>query len=130
MYERTRLNLIPLEEEPYAEWWSNPAILQLRREWEQPWYTDLVSVDAGMACPLTHPETFLFDKWPGMAHGCYCANKPPAKRFYYEKRCDEIKSSLDCYDLEAKPDVIMDVIKGVKFCAKTSKSYLSDTTLP
>ena len=51
---------------------GNPGIALLREEWEQPFFVDIISIDADDLCPETHPESFLYDVWPGTVEACDC----------------------------------------------------------
>ena len=98
---------------------------------------DIVSVDASSPCPETHPERFLSDVWPGTAPGCLCAGENGGTQLFFGEDCTEEYDetqvnviSARCKPIDAVPEIVQDVIMGVRFCARTAGKYKDSFTSP
>ena len=61
---------------------------QLRYDWNSNYYTDIMTVDDDKSCPRTHPETLIYDLWPGTVASCDCTNwSSDEKKFFPNQIC-------------------------------------------
>lgn len=103
--------------------------------WTRDLYSDLVTVDADLACPQTHPEEFIFETWLGTAAGCDCINLRPADypANYYYGKCPMTegekpvrwKAYRDCTYVQKRPPVVQNRVNGVKYCSKVAPGFVN-----
>ena len=88
----------------------------IQKDWQDEFYVDLVTIDSSDSCPSTHPEMFIFDIWPGIAHSCDCTLAYDGNGgFEFNDICgvDEDDHKLEfhqdndkCFDVRSVPPII------------------------
>ena len=57
--------------EEYTSLDSSPSVLE--KSWDMPPFVDVI-VTKALSCPATHPESLIYDIWPGAKLYCSCPN--------------------------------------------------------